>query len=88
MIRATGSTTVSTTGDQVRAIFSGLEIGHADSYFRHVAEDVDWTIQGTHPLAGRYRSKAEFRAHTFARLGNPFPQGLPLRVTGVLVSGD
>jgi ketosteroid isomerase-like protein len=24
-----------------------------------MADDVDWTVEGTHPLAGRYRNKAE-----------------------------
>jgi hypothetical protein len=27
---------------------------------RHPRDDVDWTVQGTHPLAGRYHGKAQF----------------------------
>jgi uncharacterized protein len=53
-----------------------------------VADDVDWTVQGTHPLAGRYRTKREFREHTFAKLAKVLPQGPQLRVLNVLVSGD
>ena len=28
-------------------------------FFARVADDVDWTVQGKHPLAGRYHSKAQ-----------------------------
>jgi uncharacterized protein len=76
------------TLEQVRAIFSGLESGDGSAFFDHVAEDVDWTVQGTHPLAGRYRSKTEFREHTLAKLAKVLPQGLRLRVLNVLISGD
>ena len=27
-------------------------------FWARVADDVDWTVEGTHPLAGRYHSKA------------------------------
>ena len=40
----------------VRKIFAGLEQGDGAGFFTHVADDVDWTVEGTHPLAGRYRS--------------------------------
>lgn len=76
------------TVEHVRAIFDTLGTGSGDAFFAHVADDVDWTVQGTHPLAGRYRSKAEFRAKTFAKLGKILPQGLQLRVVQVLVSGE
>jgi hypothetical protein len=29
---------------------------------------VDWIVEGTHPLAGHYHSKAEFLVHTFEKL--------------------
>jgi len=72
----------------VRSIFAGLERGDGDAFFGHVADNVDWTVMGTHPLAGRYRSKAEFRAATFARLAKVLPAGAQLKVTGVLIAGD
>lgn len=72
----------------VRSIFSGLESGDEAAFFAHVADDVDWTVEGTHPLAGHYRSKAAFREQTFAKLAKILPQGARLRVTNVLVSGD
>lgn len=73
---------------EVRQVFAGLESGDADSFFRHVADDVDWTVEGTHPLAGRYRDKQEFRERTFARLGRLMQGPLILQVEQVLVDGD
>jgi ketosteroid isomerase-like protein len=56
------------TPDYVREVFKGLENGDGAAFFTHVADDVDWTVMGTHPLAGRYRSKADFIAGTFTKL--------------------
>jgi ketosteroid isomerase-like protein len=53
------------TLDRVREIFKGLENGDGAAFFEHVADNVDWTVEGTHPLAGHYQSKSDFRAHTF-----------------------
>jgi uncharacterized protein len=74
--------------DTVRRIFAHLESGSGDRFFDHVADAVDWTVEGTHPLAGRYRSKADFRAHTFARLNKILPGGTQLHVQNVLTDGD
>ncbi len=73
---------------QVRNIFKSLETGDGGEFFTHVADDVDWTVEGTHPLAGHYRSKADFRAHTVEKLSKVLPQGTQLRVEHALVSGD
>lgn len=74
--------------DFVRRIFTHLESGSGEKFFEHVAENVDWTVQGTHPLAGRYRSKADFLAHTFARLNRILPGGTQLHVQNLLIDGD
>ena len=42
---------------------------------------------GTHPLAGHYRSKADY-AGTFAKLGKVLPQGAQLHVEHVMVKDD
>jgi len=55
--------------EQVYEIFKNLETSHEDAFFAHVADDVDWTVEGTHPLAGHYHSKADFQAHTFEKPG-------------------
>jgi len=79
---------MSITEHEVRTIFAGLESGTGDAFFAHVADDVDWTVMGTHPLAGRYHGKAEFKASTFEKLHKVLPLGAQLKVTGALVSGD
>jgi uncharacterized protein len=73
----------------VRRIFSHLESGSGDRFFEHVAGDVDWTVEATHPLAGRYLSKDDFHTHTFARLNRSFPVALSFmsRVSSPMVIG-
>ncbi|WP_028584861.1 nuclear transport factor 2 family protein [Desulfogranum mediterraneum] len=56
------------TTETVRTIFSHLESGDADGFFAHVHPRVDWTVMGSHPLAGHYTSREEFRQKTFQRL--------------------
>jgi len=76
------------TEDYVRTIFKGLENGDGASFFKHVADNVDWTVMGTHPLAGRYTSKADFTAGTFTKLGKVLPNGAQLVVEHVIVNDD
>src|SRR5258708_7731229 len=73
---------------QVRDIFKSLETGDGGEFFTHVADDADWTVEGTHPLAGNYHSKADFLAHTFEKLALVLPQGTQLHVENALTSGD
>jgi len=79
---------MSVTVEYVREIFKGLEEGDGASFFNHVDDKVDWIVEGTHPLAGHYRSKAAFVEGTFAKLGKVLPKGAQLHVENVLVSGD
>ena len=72
----------------VKSLFTNLEDGKSGAFFEHVADDVSWTVMGTHPLAGTYHTKADFLAHTFARLDKILKEGVVLRVTNVLVDGD
>jgi ketosteroid isomerase-like protein len=53
------------TPDRVRDIFKGLESGDGADFFEHVADNVDWIVEGTHPLAGHYLSKKAFIERTF-----------------------
>jgi uncharacterized protein len=76
------------TVDSVREIFKGLERGDGAAFFDHVADNVDWIVEGTHPLAGHYLSKKAFIAGTFAKLGQVLPQGAQLHVENVIVDDD
>lgn len=42
---------------KIKHLFEGLENGNAAQFFNDVAENVNWTVEGTHPLAGTYDSK-------------------------------
>jgi ketosteroid isomerase-like protein len=74
--------------DYVRSLFANLENGTAEAFFDHVADDVNWTVMGTHPLAGAYHTKADFLSHTIDRLNKLLNEGIVLRVTNLLVDGD
>jgi uncharacterized protein len=76
------------TADRVREIFKGLEDGDGAAFFEHVADDVEWVVMGTHPLAGHYRTKAAFVAGTFAKLNRVLPHGARLHVEHLLVKDD
>jgi ketosteroid isomerase-like protein len=81
-------TSMDISAERVRKIFEGLETGDGSAFFQHVAEDVDWTVMGTHPLAGHYSSKKAFIEGTFAKLGRVLPQGAELHVEHLLVKDD
>ena len=74
--------------DTVKALFSDLETGQSDLFFQNVREDVDWTVMGTHPLAGHYHSKQAFLEATFARLGKVLRDGVLLKVVDLHVDGN
>ena len=78
--------TIST--ERVYAIFKGLEDGDGSAFFDHVAEDVDWTVIGTHPLAAHYLSKGAFREGAFAKLGQVLKHGAQLHVEHLLVKSS
>jgi ketosteroid isomerase-like protein len=73
------------TSDSVREIFKGLENGDGAAFFEHVADNVDWIVEGTHPLAGHYFSKKAFIEGTFAKLSQVLPNGAQLHVEDLLV---
>jgi uncharacterized protein len=73
---------------QIAALFAHLEQGDGAAFFAHVADDVDWTVMGTHPLAGHYHSKQEFLAGTFAKLHKVLPEGTQLSTENILIDGD
>ena len=76
------------TSDGVREIFKGLENGDGAAFFEHVADNVDWIVEGTHPLAGHYPSKKAFIEGTFAKLSQVLPKGAQLHVEDLIVKDD
>ena len=72
----------------VRKIFKGLEQGGGAGFFEHVDDKVDWIVEGTHPLAGHYKSKSDFVAGTVAKLAEVLPCGAQLVVEHLLVKDD
>ena len=74
--------------DYVRSVFKGLEQGDGAGFFAHVGDKVDWIVEGTHPLAGHYKSKSDFVAGTFAKLGKVLPHGAQLVVEHLIVKDD
>jgi ketosteroid isomerase-like protein len=74
---------------ECEALFAALEDPQTTPrFFKRVAEDVRWTVMGSHPLAGTYTSKAEFEAATFARLTPLMRDGVRLRLRELHVDGD
>ncbi len=73
---------------QVEELFGHLGSGHSERFFERVADNVSWTVMGTHPLAGAYRGKEDFLSHTFRRLNKILKEGVVLKVKGVIVQGE
>jgi uncharacterized protein len=72
----------------VREVFRGLEHGNGAEFFDHVDDNVDWIVEGTHPLAGHYHSKNDFISGTFAKLDKVLPGGTELVLENLLVKDD
>jgi uncharacterized protein len=79
---------VSTRFDRI-ALFGKLGDSATQSEFwARVSDDVEWTVLGTHPLAGSYHSKDEFLHSTFARLAGVLAGGVKLEVKHLYIDGD
>jgi ketosteroid isomerase-like protein len=86
--KSSSQSQMAVTADRVRRVFRGLETGEGAAFFEYVADDVDWIVMGTHPLAGHYHSKKAFIEGTFAKLAQVLPQGAQLHVENVIVEND
>ncbi len=71
----------------LRKIFSYLEKGDYKLFWDQFSEDVTWIVEGTHPLAGKYRSLSEFRKATFDRLQQVLAGPIRFKVRDILVDG-
>jgi ketosteroid isomerase-like protein len=72
----------------VNDIFLPLLNGNSAEFFRHVADNVNWQVMGTHPLAGTYHQKEEFLNATFRRLSHVLKEGVLLKLVNVIVEGN
>lgn len=64
---------------QVRDIFKSSVPGNEGGLFTHGADNVDWTVEGPHPLAGDYHGKARFSFHAFEKLAKVLAQGIKFK---------
>ena len=68
--------------------FENLSTGNGRAFFDNVADDVHWTVMGTHPLAGVYKSKENFLKNTFERLNKVLKGGVIMKIDHTFVSGN
>lgn len=71
----------------VASLFGHLRREKA-KFFEKVADDVQWTVMGSHALAGDYFGKKNFLDHTFGRLDKLLKEGTVLAIRNILVDGD
>ncbi|WP_063802814.1 nuclear transport factor 2 family protein [Streptomyces sp. NRRL S-1521] len=70
-----------------RQLFELLEnVDTVDVFFARLADDVRWTLHGSHPLAGEYRSRAEFVPATIGQVRPLLSGGLRFHI--VALHGD
>jgi hypothetical protein len=60
---------MATTLERVFEVFRSPEDGDGAAFFDHVADNV---VEGTHPLAGHYGSKSDFRATRLISSGSSY----------------
>lgn len=71
--------------EYVKQLFDYLKTGETDKFFSKVSDYVNWTVMGTHPLAGTYHTKQDFIQATFERLNKVLKEGVVLKVNHILV---
>jgi hypothetical protein len=67
-ISTNSSTCAYASVNHINTVFGYFTEGNYPGFFRYVVDDVDWDIQGTHPLAGHYMNKTIFAMNTIVRL--------------------
>jgi ketosteroid isomerase-like protein len=80
--------TMSITIEDTINLFDLLKTGDTDEFFSQVADNVLWTVMGTHPLAGIYKTKNDFILNTFKRLNKLLKEGVILKVNSIIVQDD
>lgn len=74
---------------KVERLFRLLENSETTpEFFAHVADDVEWTVMGTHPLAGTFTSKAAYLDATFGRLTPLMRSGTHVELVSLSLDGN
>ncbi len=73
---------------EITDIFALLASDQPARFYDHVADDVHWTVLGTHPLAGSFSSKAAFQEADVKPIGALFDKPLKVQVRRILIDGD
>lgn len=85
------STTTHPTGCppkvRIREIFDHLTQGDAAAFYTHVADNVSWTVMGTHLLSGHYANKATFLSTSVARIGAVLEGPMKLQICSIIGGG-
>ena len=56
---------------EIEALFRNMESGDHAEVFKRVSPNVDWTVMGTHPCAGRYtRQVAPYSSNEVHRINS------------------
>jgi ketosteroid isomerase-like protein len=76
------------TNEYIQNLFHFLETDDNSHFYDKVADDVNWTVMGTHPLAGTYHSKTDFIVNTFVRLNKILKDGVVLKVNNIIVQDE
>ncbi|MDD3985327.1 MAG: ketosteroid isomerase [Methanobacterium sp.] len=73
---------------EIEKLFKYLENNSNKFFFEHVADNVKWTVMGTHPIAGVYNSKEDFITHTFLRLNKLLIEGIILKINNIIIQDN
>lgn len=71
----------------IAQVFAPLAQSNFSAFFKHVSPTVNWTLMGTHALAGQYNNLTIFATDTILRLSNTIDETKPssfdvLRIIG------
>jgi ketosteroid isomerase-like protein len=73
---------------EIFKVFNHLNEGNFTAFFENVAPDVEWTLMGTHPLAGVYHNRTIFIADAIERLANVLKAGGTANLLSIVGGGD
>ncbi len=76
------------TREDVEELFGYMANDQPDKFIDRLAEDIEWTVKGTHPLAGTFKSKQEYLDGAFNRLTAVLKGSIELQLEAVYIDGQ